>query len=306
MTNPTANRSYDMPQSTDLVTNLPADFATFGDAVDLDMVTDGGYATTATAAGTTTLTKTSARVQFFTGTTTQDVVLPVVSTLALGNRWRVVNKSTAIVTVKSSGSNTVYAIPAGATAIFVCILITGTSAASWSYDWAGATTAPSSAMVLISAQTITSATSISLTSILSATYDNYVVEIDIKGDSAGAQTCLLRFRSGSSDYSTSYNWNYVANNGNNVFSQNATNAGTSVELVGYNSTLGGSVHLMLRQLFKSSTYKRLTWESYDGDSQVARHGGATSSAVSGSYDGFTLIFTAATTGTVKVYGLVNS
>ena len=34
MTNPTANFNWQMPTSTDLVTDLPADFAVFGDAVD--------------------------------------------------------------------------------------------------------------------------------------------------------------------------------------------------------------------------------------------------------------------------------
>jgi hypothetical protein len=34
MTNPTSNFSWQMPTSTDLVTDLPADFAVFGDAVD--------------------------------------------------------------------------------------------------------------------------------------------------------------------------------------------------------------------------------------------------------------------------------
>lgn len=39
------------------------------------------YSTTATAAGTTTLTVSSNQLQFFTGTTTQTVALPVASTM---------------------------------------------------------------------------------------------------------------------------------------------------------------------------------------------------------------------------------
>ena len=34
MANPTTNFAWVMPNSADLVTNLPADFAVFGDAVD--------------------------------------------------------------------------------------------------------------------------------------------------------------------------------------------------------------------------------------------------------------------------------
>jgi hypothetical protein len=89
------------------------------------------YATTVTAAGTTTLTAASARYQYFTGSTTQTVVLPVVSTLAQGFEFRIVNNSTGSVTVQSSGLNAVATIAAGSYDIIQCILVTGTTAASW-------------------------------------------------------------------------------------------------------------------------------------------------------------------------------
>ena len=38
MTNPTSNFNWQMPEPTDLVTNLPADFEVFGQAVDTDFV----------------------------------------------------------------------------------------------------------------------------------------------------------------------------------------------------------------------------------------------------------------------------
>lgn len=90
-----------------------------------------GYATTATAAGTTTLTVDSMRNQFFTGSTTQTVVLPATSALTLGKTFRIINNSTGAVTVQSSGANTIFAVPANTSAIFTCVLLTGTSAASW-------------------------------------------------------------------------------------------------------------------------------------------------------------------------------
>ena len=93
---------------------------------------NNGYATTATAAGTTTLTVSSANQQFFTGSTTQTVVLPVTSTLVLGQAYVINNLSTGIVTVNSSGSNLVATVPAGTSVTIVCILTSGTTAASWS------------------------------------------------------------------------------------------------------------------------------------------------------------------------------
>jgi len=56
-----------------------------------------GYTTTVTAAGTTTLTVSSTATQFFTGSTTQTVVLPVASTLTQGQQFTIHNNS--------SGSN---------------------------------------------------------------------------------------------------------------------------------------------------------------------------------------------------------
>lgn len=93
-----------------------------------------GWTTTATAAGTTTLTNTSTTQQEFTGSTTQTVVLPVTSTLALGWAFEVINSSTGTITVNSSGGNLVGTVTAGTTASIVCTLITGTTAASWDFD----------------------------------------------------------------------------------------------------------------------------------------------------------------------------
>jgi len=92
-----------------------------------------GYTSTATAAGTTTLTNTSSYYQQFTGTTTQTVVLPVTSTLQTGWTFHIVNNSTGLVTVNSSGGNQVIIIPAGTTAMVTCIGTTLTTAADWEY-----------------------------------------------------------------------------------------------------------------------------------------------------------------------------
>lgn len=94
-----------------------------------------GYATTATAAGTTTLAVGSARQQYFTGSTTQTVQLPVTSTLVLGQAYLIVNNSSGVVTVQSSGLNTITAMAASTVALFTCILTSGTTAASWSSDY---------------------------------------------------------------------------------------------------------------------------------------------------------------------------
>ena len=94
-----------------------------------------GYTTTATAAGTTTLTVSSNYRQFFTGSTTQTIVLPVTSTLVTGIAFEIENNSTGLLTVNSSGGNLVGTIPSGVCAHAVCIGTTLTTAADWDWDY---------------------------------------------------------------------------------------------------------------------------------------------------------------------------
>lgn len=101
-----------------------------------------GWATTATAGGTTTLTSLSAYQQYFTGTLAQTVVLPVITTLANGIQYSIVNTGTGTVTVQSSGLNTVVTLVGGTSAIVTCGDITqGTGAGAWSVSYSGLTVA---------------------------------------------------------------------------------------------------------------------------------------------------------------------
>jgi hypothetical protein len=121
-----------------------------------------GYATTATAAGTTTLTVASPNQQLFTGTTTQTIVLPVTSTLVLGLGYTITNNSTGVLTIQSSGLNDIVSIPAKSTVKVVCILITGTTAASWSYLFEGSSNIPFNDLKNISASVSGNALTVTL------------------------------------------------------------------------------------------------------------------------------------------------
>ncbi len=89
-----------------------------------------GYTTTATAAATTTMTIADKYLNYWTGTTTQTVKLPTTS-VALGQSYRIVNKSTGSVTVQSSGANTIFVLRAGMDALFTALAATPTTAANW-------------------------------------------------------------------------------------------------------------------------------------------------------------------------------
>jgi hypothetical protein len=100
-----------------------------------------GYTTQATAASTLTLTSASNYYQYFTGTTaSQVVVLPVTSTLALGQQYEINNNSTQSIAVQSSGLNAIVTVYRGMTYRFTCILTSGTTAASWEYEIVGVNT----------------------------------------------------------------------------------------------------------------------------------------------------------------------
>jgi hypothetical protein len=118
-----------------------------------------GYTSTATAAGTTTLTNTSSYYQQFTGVTTQTVQLPVTSTLQTGWTFHIVNNSTGNVSVVSSGSNAVITVLPGTTAMCTCIGTSLTTAVDWESGLTDFSTATGTgAVVLGTAPSVTNPT----------------------------------------------------------------------------------------------------------------------------------------------------
>lgn len=125
-----------------------------------------GFATQATAASTKTLVLADLSWQEFTGTTAaQVVVMPVTSTLGIGMKWVISNKSTQTITVNSSGGNLIYTVPAATNWLFTCNAITGTTAASWSNSYAGANAVPAGGGKVLQVIQNTSTTTITSTSV---------------------------------------------------------------------------------------------------------------------------------------------
>jgi hypothetical protein len=108
-----------------------------------------GWTTTATSGGTTTLTNASSFQQEFTGTSTQTVVLPVTSTLALGWTYEINNSSTQNLSIQSSGLNAIGTLTPATTAAFVVVSTSGTGAASWDFDINGFGTQTGSGAVVL-------------------------------------------------------------------------------------------------------------------------------------------------------------
>jgi hypothetical protein len=126
LANPTTNYSFAMPTPTDLVTDLPADFEVFGQAVDTQMKTNADAATQKA-----TLT-TKGDIYAATGTSTparlavgaNNLVLTADSSTATGLKWAAAGGGALKEEVFTS-SNASWTIPAGVTQIWALAIGSG-------------------------------------------------------------------------------------------------------------------------------------------------------------------------------------
>lgn len=94
-----------------------------------------GYTETETDASTTELTVASTEIQNFTGTMTQDVIMPDVTTLVLGQSYLILNNSSDVVTVKSFDLSVIQAMAAGTQMRLICISLTDETETGWDSDY---------------------------------------------------------------------------------------------------------------------------------------------------------------------------
>jgi hypothetical protein len=89
-----------------------------------------GFTTTATAGGTTTLVASSNKLQRFTGTLNQTVVLPT-TTVVAGQQFYIVNASTGTITVNASGGTLVQNLAPNTTTNVTALIATPTLNTNW-------------------------------------------------------------------------------------------------------------------------------------------------------------------------------
>jgi len=201
MANPTTNFGWVMPTSTSLVTNLPADFNTFGQAVDTSMAYLKG--------GTTgqILSKTSATDMAFTWITndTGDITGVTAGTGISGGGTTgtvtVTNSmATAITTagdlIKGTGSGTFDRLGIGSTGQ---VLTVASGVPSWATPSGGG-------LVLLASNTFSAVSSFSLpTSTFTTTYRNYRLVVNIDTVASSPSGIFMRFRASGTD-NTDASW----------------------------------------------------------------------------------------------------
>lgn len=250
-----------------------------------------GYATTATAAGTTTLTTASLYQQFFTGSTTHSVVMPVTTTLYIGQKWRIVNNSSGVVTAKTSDSTTIYAIPAGGDVIITCVLASGNTAASW--DYKNYIVATSGAITLLSTTTLSGAST--TVSGISGSYKNLQIcwngttdtsaNIYIKANGTGSVTSYAGVR-----------YTNTATTGSNT----DFNPSGSGELCG--TTQSGGV-MNIYEYAGATTKKAFSYAGQTDSNHVVMAGGMFEITAAITSIVFSISSGTFTGGTIRVYGV---
>lgn len=93
---------------------------------------------TATAAGTTTLTVADSPIQIWTGATTQTIKMPAANTLVqIGATYRFINKSSGTLTIQDNSAGAITTVPTNTSADIVVTNI-GSAAGTWIADAAAA------------------------------------------------------------------------------------------------------------------------------------------------------------------------
>ena len=289
MANPTTNYGFVLPTPTDLVTDLPADFDVALQGVDTRLkalqpgTTLGDLAYSSATANTNTRLPigTSGQVLAVSGggvpawTTTADVT-------PLTTKGDLFTFTTVDARIGVGANGTV---------------LTADSAEATGLKWA----APSSGLTFISATTM-SAVATQAVNPFSATYENYLVLIQLNGGGNNATT-KWQFRNSTTNRTTAYYAGAQMIGYNGTTSNFNVNNGSSVEMVGnVGGTQGGLIVINVTNV-NNAGQPAITGTAVQGLYQYY-FGGIRDSVETN--DGFLITSSNTMTGSIRVYGVQKS